>query len=213
MSASQSSVVNIDELDARALRHGRQVRMRSSARVGPLRRRAGRWATRTTSCRPASARSRSTAIAANEEMFFVAAGHRARCATASRQLHGARRRFHLLPARRSGNRAPARQRLGRRARYLVGQHDDAGAEVCEYPDSRQDRRQRRRGCAHMTMLERPRRYVRRRRDVERLPRRASDACSQRESLKKIDREVAKYPPEQKQSAVMAALAIAQDEKG
>lgn len=34
-----------------------------------------------------------------------------------------------------------------------------------------------------------------------------------ESLKKIDREVGKYPPEQKQSAVMAALAIAQDEKG
>lgn len=34
-----------------------------------------------------------------------------------------------------------------------------------------------------------------------------------ESLKKIDREVAKYPFEQKQSAVMSALAIAQDEKG
>ena len=33
------------------------------------------------------------------------------------------------------------------------------------------------------------------------------------SLKKIDREVAKYPFDQKQSAVMAALAIAQDEKG
>jgi len=33
------------------------------------------------------------------------------------------------------------------------------------------------------------------------------------SLKKIDREVAKYPPDQKQSAVMAALIIAQDEKG
>lgn len=33
-----------------------------------------------------------------------------------------------------------------------------------------------------------------------------------ESLRKIDREIAKYPPEQKQSAVMAALAIAQDEK-
>jgi NADH-quinone oxidoreductase subunit E len=31
--------------------------------------------------------------------------------------------------------------------------------------------------------------------------------------KKIDREVAKYPPEQKQSAVMAALAIVQDEHG
>ena len=31
-----------------------------------------------------------------------------------------------------------------------------------------------------------------------------------ESLKKIDREVAKYPAGQKQSAVMAALAIAQD---
>ena len=34
-----------------------------------------------------------------------------------------------------------------------------------------------------------------------------------ESLQKIDREVAKYPADQKQSAVMAALAIAQDEKG
>jgi NADH-quinone oxidoreductase subunit E len=34
-----------------------------------------------------------------------------------------------------------------------------------------------------------------------------------EALKKIDREIAKFPAEQKQSAVMAALAIAQDEKG
>jgi NADH-quinone oxidoreductase subunit E len=33
------------------------------------------------------------------------------------------------------------------------------------------------------------------------------------ALAKIDREVAKYPADQKQSAVMAALAIAQDEKG
>jgi NADH-quinone oxidoreductase subunit E len=34
-----------------------------------------------------------------------------------------------------------------------------------------------------------------------------------DSLRKIEREVAKYPPGQKQSAVMAALVIAQDEKG
>ena len=34
-----------------------------------------------------------------------------------------------------------------------------------------------------------------------------------ESLKRIDREIAKYPAGQKQSAVMSALAIAQDEKG
>ena len=34
-----------------------------------------------------------------------------------------------------------------------------------------------------------------------------------ESLQKIDREVAKYRAEQKQSAVMSALIIAQDEKG
>ena len=34
-----------------------------------------------------------------------------------------------------------------------------------------------------------------------------------EALQKIDREVAKYPSEQKQSAVMAALIVAQDEKG
>ena len=34
-----------------------------------------------------------------------------------------------------------------------------------------------------------------------------------DSLKRIDREVAKYPADQKQSAVMSALIIAQDEKG
>ena len=34
-----------------------------------------------------------------------------------------------------------------------------------------------------------------------------------QALKKIDREVAKFPADQKQSAVMAALAIAQDEQG
>ena len=34
-----------------------------------------------------------------------------------------------------------------------------------------------------------------------------------DALRKIDREIAKYPSDQKQSAVMAALAIAQDEKG
>ena len=33
------------------------------------------------------------------------------------------------------------------------------------------------------------------------------------SLSKIEREVAKYPPEQRRSAVMSALIIAQDEKG
>ena len=33
------------------------------------------------------------------------------------------------------------------------------------------------------------------------------------SLKKIDHAVAKYPPEQKRSAVMAALTVAQDETG
>ena len=34
-----------------------------------------------------------------------------------------------------------------------------------------------------------------------------------DALRRIDREVAKYPSDQKQSAVMAALAIAQDEHG
>ena len=34
-----------------------------------------------------------------------------------------------------------------------------------------------------------------------------------ESLKRIDREVAKYPADRKQSAVVASLAIAQEEKG
>ena len=34
-----------------------------------------------------------------------------------------------------------------------------------------------------------------------------------EALASIDRAIAKYPPDQRQSAVMAALTIAQDEKG
>jgi NADH-quinone oxidoreductase subunit E len=34
-----------------------------------------------------------------------------------------------------------------------------------------------------------------------------------EALKRIDREVAKYPPDHRESAVMSALAIAQEEKG
>jgi NADH-quinone oxidoreductase subunit E len=34
-----------------------------------------------------------------------------------------------------------------------------------------------------------------------------------DALRKIDREIAKYPAERRQSAVMAALVIAQDEKG
>jgi len=34
-----------------------------------------------------------------------------------------------------------------------------------------------------------------------------------DSLKKIDREIAKYPADQKRSAVMSALIVAQDEKG
>ena len=34
-----------------------------------------------------------------------------------------------------------------------------------------------------------------------------------DALKRIDREIAKYPAERRQSAVMAALVIAQDEKG
>ncbi len=34
-----------------------------------------------------------------------------------------------------------------------------------------------------------------------------------DALKKIDRAIAKYPPERKPSAVMAALTVAQDERG
>src|SRR3989337_3170561 len=34
-----------------------------------------------------------------------------------------------------------------------------------------------------------------------------------EALARIDQAITKYPPDQKQSAVMAALTIAQDEKG
>jgi NADH-quinone oxidoreductase subunit E len=39
------------------------------------------------------------------------------------------------------------------------------------------------------------------------------AILNQESLRKIERECAKYPPEQRQSAVMSALGIAQDQEG
>jgi len=41
----------------------------------------------------------------------------------------------------------------------------------------------------------------------------ADTTLSADALRRIDREVAKYPSGQKQSAVMSALAIAQDEKG
>lgn len=41
----------------------------------------------------------------------------------------------------------------------------------------------------------------------------SPAILSADGLERIDREIAKYPAEQRRSAVMAALAIAQDEKG
>lgn len=42
---------------------------------------------------------------------------------------------------------------------------------------------------------------------------AIDMLLSEQAYKKIDREIAKFPADQKQSAVMSALAIAQDEKG
>jgi len=42
---------------------------------------------------------------------------------------------------------------------------------------------------------------------------AGDYRLSAESLRRIDRETAKYPPEQRQSAVLAALAIVQDQFG
>ena len=46
-----------------------------------------------------------------------------------------------------------------------------------------------------------------------LPAVASNVLLSSEALRRIDREVEKYPPDQKQSAVMSALAIAQNEHG
>ena len=43
--------------------------------------------------------------------------------------------------------------------------------------------------------------------------REQDMLLSQDAYKKIDRELAKFPADQKQSAVMAALAIAQDEQG
>ena len=48
--------------------------------------------------------------------------------------------------------------------------------------------------------------------LSRNPKGTANALSS-ESIRRIEREVAKYPADQKQSAVMSALAIAQDEHG
>ena len=40
-----------------------------------------------------------------------------------------------------------------------------------------------------------------------------DSLLSADARRKIDREIAKYPSDHKESAVMAALAIVQDEKG
>src|SRR5712692_6332108 len=58
----------------------------------------------------------------------------------------------------------------------------------------------------------PHRGAGRRASVTRIPIHRSIMLSA-DALKRIDREIAKYPPERRQSAVMAALAIAQDEHG
>src|SRR5205814_430740 len=60
-------------------------------------------------------------------------------------------------------------------------------------------------------------YARRRRGDHRHPghrvRRDRPLMLSPDALKKIDRAIAKYPPERKPSAVMAALTVAQDERG
>lgn len=50
-------------------------------------------------------------------------------------------------------------------------------------------------------------------NVDRQPREDEYEMLSQESLQQIDREIAKYPVDQKQSAVMSALRIAQVEKG
>ena len=90
--------------------------------------------------------------------------------------------------------------------YISVQHHDArrGLRVPRFGQGRRLRRRAATALRHMTEA---------RRDVDYWKDEADEACSPPRRCSAIEREVAKYPPEQKQSAVMSALAIAQDEHG
>ncbi len=141
---------------------------------------------------------------AEEEMFFIVKGE-GTLRYGKRAPQGARRRPHLLPGGRPRDRAPARERFRCRTRLPLGEHHDARGSL-RIPRLRQDRRLRRRGGIP------PAPHDDGRRQGRLLGGRGMSALSPR-SLERIERELAKYPPDQKRSAVMSALAIAQDEHG
>ena len=143
-----------------------------------------------------------------EEMFFIVKGT-GTLRYGERDAEDPRRRRHLLPRRRSGNCPPDRQRLGLGPLLPVDQHDDAGGGL-RIPGFEEDRRFRRRAAPH-DANRRPHRLLDRRNVSESQAKPAMMLSAQ--ALTRIDHEIAKYPSNQKRSAVMAALAIAQDEKG
>src|SRR5207248_8141625 len=106
-----------------------------------------------------------------------------------------------LPGGRSRDLASDRKRLGRGTRVPLDQHDDRSGDL-RVPGLRQGHQLRRQVASFAGGRRRQRRLL------------AGRALMlSAESRQKIDREIAKYPPERKQSAVMSALIIAQDEKG
>src|SRR5207244_8181743 len=110
------------------------------------------------------------------------------------------------PGGRSRHGAPDRERFRCGARLPLGEHDDArgGLRIPRFEEDRRLRPGREAPAA-------PHARGRRRRLLE--GRDLTMALLSAESLARIDREITKYPPEQKQSAVMSALAIAQDQHG
>ena len=136
---------------------------------------------------------------------------RGRCATATRRARSAPATSSA--ARRAVRKPRTRSSTTRTAKLAyLSVSTMMPAEVCEYPDSGKVGAFGG-GLRHMTRVGDHVDYWIGRRHERALRLARASIMLSADALKRIDREIAKYPADQKQSAVMAALAIAQDEKG
>jgi uncharacterized cupin superfamily protein len=192
-------VVNLDELELENFEKGDKFAA-SSARIGPLI--GAKDLGYSYDVVPPGKRScPSTATAREEEMFFIVRA-RARCATA-RNAQDPRRRRDLLSRRRPET-----------AHQIVNDSKEELAYISVstmMPAESASTRIRRRWAAYGGVTPAACAHDAHRRARRLLDGRGMSAIARvlpRFRAERIEREAAKYPPEQRQSAVMSALAIA-----
>ena len=131
MNVINSRVVNIDELKLEHFAKGDKFESLGAHRAAP-RREGPRLFLR---CRPARKALVSFPQSSRGRGDVLHRERQRRASLRGRDTKDPRGRRDLLPDRRPGNGAPDRQRLGRRARVSVRQHDDAGGGP-EFPTRR-----------------------------------------------------------------------------